>query len=100
MLKNICEADVLLVCSSEPRHVPGKLFEYIRTGNPIIAFGNNNVEVGKILEESNAGMMFGYSDSVKEFFNSYKNIKPNPPYVVKFDRKKIASKLSDLLDTI
>jgi hypothetical protein len=26
MLKNISEADFLLVCASEPRHVPGKLF--------------------------------------------------------------------------
>ncbi len=27
--ENISEADFLLVCASEPRHVPGKLFEYL-----------------------------------------------------------------------
>jgi hypothetical protein len=100
MLQNICEADMLLVCVSEPRHVPGKLFEYLRTGNPVIAIGDNNYEVKKILKESNAGMIFGYNEPVKEFFTSYENLKPNPPYVVKFDRKKIASQMSKLLNSI
>ena len=61
------KADMLLVCSTEPRHVPGKLFEALRTGNPIIAFGDNNEEVKKIIGDANAGMMFGYEESGKEF---------------------------------
>ncbi|MCH7773143.1 MAG: glycosyltransferase [Bacteroidetes bacterium] len=100
MLKNISEADFLLVCASEPRHVPGKLFEYLRTGNPIIAFGNNNEEVKQILENSNAGMMFNYDESGEEFFSEYKTIKPKPEYVVRFDRKKISEELSKILDSI
>jgi glycosyltransferase involved in cell wall biosynthesis len=100
MLKNIIEADFLLVCASEPRHVPGKLFEYLRTGNPIIAFGNNNEEVKQILEKSNAGMMFNYDESGEEFFNNYKNLKPEPSYVVSFDRKHISEELSKILDAI
>ena len=83
MLKNISEADFLLVCASEPRHVPGKLFEYLRTGNPIIAFGNNNEEVRQILDNSNAGMMFNYDESGEGFFTNYKNLKAEPSYVVK-----------------
>jgi len=100
MLKNISEADFLLVCASEPRHVPGKLFEYLRTGNPIIAFGNNNEEVKQILENSKAGMIFAYSDSGEEFFSEYKTINPKPEYVVRFDRKKISEELSKILDAI
>ena len=50
MIKEILQADMLLVCSTEPRHVPGKLFEALRTGNPIIAFGDNNEEVKKIID--------------------------------------------------
>ena len=50
MIKEIMHADMLLVCSTEPRHVPGKLFEALRTGNPIIAFGDNNEEVKKIID--------------------------------------------------
>ena len=100
MLKNISEADFLLVCASEPRHVPGKLFEYLRTGNPIIAFGNNNEEVRQILDNSNTGMMFNYEESGEEFFNNYKNLKSEPSYVVKFDRKRISEELSKILDAI
>ncbi len=100
MLKNISEADFLLVCASEPRHVPGKLFEYLRTGNPIIAFGNNNEEVRQILENSNAGTMFNYDESGKEFFSSYKNLKAEPSYVVRFDRKRISEELSKILNAI
>ncbi|MGB5847876.1 MAG: glycosyltransferase, partial [Ignavibacteriaceae bacterium] len=88
MLKSISEADFLLVCASEPRHVPGKLFEYLRTGNPIIAFGDNNEEVKQILENSNAGMMFNYDESGEKFFTNYKILKAQPSYVVKFDRKR------------
>jgi len=100
MLKNISEAEFLLVCASEPRHVPGKLFEYLRTGNPIIAFGNNNKEVRQILDNSNAGMMFNYEESGEEFFNNYKNLKAEPSYVVKFDRKRIAEEMGKILDAI
>ena len=47
MLEELHKASYLMVCASEPRHVPGKLFEYLRTGKPIIAFGDGNEEVKK-----------------------------------------------------
>jgi len=97
MLKNISEADFLLVCASEPRHVPGKLFEYLRTGNPIIAFGNNNEEVRQILDNSNAGMMFNYDESGEDFFTNYKNYNPEPSYVVRFDRERVAAEMAQIL---
>lgn len=100
MLKNISEADFLLVCASEMRHVPGKLFEYLRTGNPIIGFGNNNEEVKQILENSNGGMMFNYDESGEEFFTNYKNLKADPSYVVRFDRQRIAAEMAKILDTL
>jgi glycosyltransferase involved in cell wall biosynthesis len=56
MLLELSSADYLLVCATEKRHVPGKLFEYLRTGKPIIAFGQDNEEVNKILQEANAGI--------------------------------------------
>ena len=100
MLKEICEADFLLVCATEPRHVPGKLFEYIRTGNHIIAFGDDNDEVKKLLIQSNSGMLFKYDESVEEFFQKFNTFVPNPEYIKQFDRKKISEELSKILDTI
>lgn len=97
MLEEICNADFLLVCATEPRHVPGKLFEYLRAGKPIIAFGNDNNEVREILTNANAGMMFGYDDSGKEFFRSYSNMKTSMEFVKEFERKEISKEISNLL---
>ena len=98
MLEEICNADYLLVCATEPRHVPGKLFEYLRAEKPIIAFGNDNDEVKDILSNSNAGMMFGYNDSGEEFFKNYSNLKTNAEFVKGFERKKISKELSVILN--
>ena len=68
MIKEILHADMLLVGSTEPRHVPGKLFEALRTGNPIIAFGDNNEEVKKIIRKLAKKNKFIYS-SIKNAMN-------------------------------
>lgn len=100
MLKEVLKANYLLVCSTEPRHVPGKLFEYLRAGKPIIAFSDGNEEVKKILTEANAGMMFGYEESGEEFFNSSDSFKTNKDFVKNFERGKIANVLSQILNKI
>jgi glycosyltransferase involved in cell wall biosynthesis len=97
MIKQILEADLLLVCSSEPRHVPGKLFEALRTGNPVIAFGNNNDEVKKIIEESNSGMMFGYDESGKEMLDKLDRRKPDYNYIKRFDRFEISQEFNSVI---
>lgn len=100
MLKELMAADYLLVCASEKRHLPGKLFEYLRTGKPILAFGNENQEVREILEKTSSGMIFRYDEDPKEFFEKADSIKPNLESVNQFDRKIIAQKLAGILDRI
>ncbi|MFI5237311.1 MAG: glycosyltransferase [Ignavibacteriales bacterium] len=100
MLEEVCNAQFLVVCASEPRHVPGKLFEYLRTGKPIIAFGNNNSEVKDILRETNSGMMFSYSESGNEFFEQYKNFQTKMEVARKFEREIIAADLGKILDSL
>jgi len=92
MIRQILEADLLLVCASEPRHVPGKLFEALRTGNPIIAFGENNEEVKKIIKDANAGMMFGYDESAGEILNIDYKIQPDQYLIKQYDRAEISKK--------
>ena len=98
MLEELSKASYLLVCATEPRHVPGKLFEYLRTGKPIIAFGNDNSEVKEILEDTNAGMMFNYDNDAKEFFEKIGSFKTDLSKIKKFDRESIAKKLSGIID--
>jgi glycosyltransferase involved in cell wall biosynthesis len=97
MLKELYKASYLMVCASEPRHVPGKMFEYLRTGKPIIAFGNENKEVSKILSEAKAGMLFNYSQDGHEFFENLSKFNTNLSFVRKFDRRQIAKDLAEIL---
>jgi glycosyltransferase involved in cell wall biosynthesis len=49
------ETDYLLVTLTDDISLPGKLFEYMATGKPIIAISPENGEVGRILRETGAG---------------------------------------------
>jgi glycosyltransferase involved in cell wall biosynthesis len=97
MLEELFKADFLLVCATEKRHVPGKLFEYLRAGKPIIAFGNDNDEVKNILEETKSGLLFRYDEEVKEFFNKDFGLTNLSFAIKKFDREKIAEGLSHII---
>ena len=97
LLTELINAKYLLVCASEPRHVPGKLFEYLRTGRPIIAFGDDNKEVHDILKNSNAGMIFNYNESGSPFFEMAGNFETNQDIVKQYDRKLIAQKFSQII---
>jgi len=101
MLEELLKSDILLMMVNEKRHVPGKLFEYLRTGKPIIAFGNDNEEVKKILGEANAGRIFNFNENVREFFDTaagYKRYKTNFSVIKKYDRKNIAEELTKILN--
>ena len=97
LLSELLNAKYLLVCASEPRHVPGKLFEYLRTGRPIIAFGDDNKEVSEILKISNAGMIFNYQEDGKTFFDKADSFQTDLNQIKKYDRKEIAKKLSGII---
>ncbi|MFC2139607.1 glycosyltransferase [Bacteroidota bacterium] len=100
MLQELMNADILMVCPTESRHVPGKLFEYLRTGNPILAFNDKNDEVRWLIEESNAGKLLSYSDDAEEFLKNYKDYKHDVDAVKQYDRKLITEKFSHILNKI
>ena len=100
MIAELHKASYLMVCASEPRHVPGKLFEYLRTGKPIIAFGDDNHEVNNILAQAKAGMLFSYSQNGHEFFENISNFKTDISFVKKFDRRIIAKNLAEIMNHI
>lgn len=98
MLSELLTADYLLVCATEKRHVPGKLFEYLRTGRPILAFGDDNEEVKSILEKTNSGMIFRYDEDPEEFFEKADTFKTDLDAVKIFDRRHIAASLAQILN--
>ena len=98
MLNELQKAGCLLVCATERRHVPGKLFEYLRIGKPIIAFGDDNKEVKEIINSANAGMLFGYKEDAGDFFEKIGTFNTDQSKVKRFDREKIAEELGKILD--
>jgi glycosyltransferase involved in cell wall biosynthesis len=97
VVQEMLDATYLLVCPSEKRHVPGKLFEYLRTGNKIIAFSDGNDEVKNILHETDAGKVFGYDSADNDLLGQLKALQPIPEKVQIYSREKIAYSLSKLL---
>ena len=59
------DASLLLITnfpeSASKGIIPGKLFEYLATGNPILSFGPKDADVAQILIETEAGNHFSYA---------------------------------------
>ncbi|WP_278379160.1 glycosyl transferase family 1 [Chryseobacterium arthrosphaerae] len=85
--------------------IPGKIFEYLASGKQILSFGPDKADVAKILEETQAGKHFGYSDTetVKRFilekFDLWKsgNLSENTQHIEQFSRKNLTQQLSKIL---
>jgi glycosyltransferase involved in cell wall biosynthesis len=100
VIEEMMNASFLLVCATEKRHVPGKLFEYLRAGKPIIAFGDDNIEVETILQETNAGVLFPYSSQREDMFSKLSLIRPDISKAKQYSREKIAIQLAQMLDIL
>ena len=85
--------------------IPGKIFEYLASGKQILSFGPDQADVSKILNETQAGKHFSYSDSetVKKFilekFDLWKNgqLSENTQHIEQFSRKNLTKQLSEIL---
>lgn len=99
VVSEIISASALLVCATEKRHVPGKLFEYMRSGRPVLAFGEENDEVAGLLKRAGAGMLFKYTERPDEFFARLNEFRTDMEYVEGFDREKLTGKMGEILSS-
>ena len=85
--------------------IPGKLFEYMVSGRPIISIGPKDTDVEKILKETNTGNYFNYDDyeSLKriilEHYKAFQNgeLQTHPMGLQRYHRKALAQSLSKIL---
>ena len=103
------EARVLLLLEIDSEDtkgiIPGKLFEYMAAGRPVLAIGPEHWEAGMILEQSRAGQVFTYSEkhalreTLKTLYENYKHglVLPTDPEVGKFTRKALTEKLAAII---
>lgn len=92
--------------SEETRSIiPGKLFEYMVSGRPIMAIGPKDADFATIIHQTNTGCFFHYDEKlkIKEALEGYfaqfleSNLKVAPIGVEQYSRKSLTKKLAELL---
>ncbi|MCR1025971.1 glycosyltransferase family 4 protein [Cellulophaga baltica] len=85
--------------------IPGKLFEYLAAKRPILAIGPRNWDVSVILEDTNAGKTFEYTDDLRlkelllEWFNNYQNsgLEIYSTNIDTYSRRELTRKLAAII---
>lgn len=97
-------------------HIPGKLFEYLSTGNPILCIGNPQGDTASIITSLNAGTTIAAGDTNRmeqEIILRYQNWKTQSPNTVdtgatslacsplsQYTRQNLTRNLATLFDTL
>ena len=85
--------------------IPGKLFEYMVSGRPIIAIGPHGSDFAEIIEETKTGIFvdYGEKDKLKQTILEYYQlfltgkIESNAIGIEKYSRKNLTAELAKLL---
>ena len=85
--------------------IPGKLFEYLVSGRPIIGIGPKDSDFQEIIENTNSGFFFEYSQKqelktiILDYYNQYlnKSLKSNAINLEQYSRKKLTERLAKLI---
>jgi glycosyltransferase involved in cell wall biosynthesis len=104
-------AALLLVVPSGKKSdqmIPGKLFEYLASGRPVIAIGPEDSDVAEILKETNGGRIFGQNDSARlgeylvEIMDNFNkgNFKTSPAGINQYTRRNLTEKIAGVLNSI
>jgi glycosyltransferase involved in cell wall biosynthesis len=85
--------------------IPGKVFEYLVSGRPIIAIGPKDSDFAEIITSTNTGFFFTYDEKERLkktttiYFDMYleKNLRVFPVGLQQYSRKSLTEKLAQLL---
>lgn len=85
--------------------IPGKIFEYMVSGRPVIGIGPDMSDFAEIISETNTGVFINYDekdklkDTILEYYQQYLqgNLKSNAVGLQKYSRKNLTSRLAQIL---
>ena len=85
--------------------IPGKLFEYIQSGRPILSLGPKNADFATIIKETETGSFFLYSEKellkkqVLKYFEAFleKKLSVSPKGIEKYTRENLTAQLAQLI---
>jgi hypothetical protein len=105
-------SQVLLLLTNRTKNakgiLTGKFFEYLAAKRPIIAIGDNEGDVAKIINETNAGLLSGFNETdilkknILGYYQQYKNgnLNINSKEIEKYSRKQLTAELVNNLNNI
>ena len=86
----------------------GKIFEYLKMGNPIISFSSKGGVIDKLLDKTQTGKNFEYDDYngienyLKENYEAWKKgvkrFNPDSDEIKKYSREHLTKKLAEIFD--
>ena len=102
---------LILPLRKEPEYravLPGKLFEYLASGRPILGIGQTDGAMARIINETGAGAVFAWDDEAgiagyidrcwKDFNNG--TLESNTDNIGQYSRRALARRMAGLMETL
>lgn len=102
-------SQVLLLVEINSLHnrsiIPGKLFEYMVSGRPIVAIGPRGSDIAEIIQSTNTGVFVDYSakeqlkQAIRDYYKKFLEgaLQSQPIGLQQYARRNLTQKLADLL---
>lgn len=88
--------------------IPGKLFEYMVSGRPIVALGPKGSDIAEIVQSTNTGTFFTYTEKdalkqkISELYAQYQegSLQAHPLGLQRYSRKQLTQVLVQLIHSV
>jgi glycosyltransferase involved in cell wall biosynthesis len=109
-LRRLVASDLLLLLAeSQPFQIPGKTYEYLRAGRPILALTSEGALAALLRKTGGAwivapgnddALIVAVSDAYQRWRAGREGPTADPAQVASFDRRLLAGRLADILTTV
>jgi glycosyltransferase involved in cell wall biosynthesis len=104
-IQRVEETDYLLLTMTNDISLPGKLFEYLAMGRPILALTQPRSEVEQILQETGTGICADFADpeAIQRMLEAAQNgcpwFQPKPDAIRRYERSTLTAAYAELISS-